>query len=280
MGSRTAISAGVIAVALAAIPAALPPAAALASDCPKGGGLLGEVTGTLCDGVDKVTGTVDSVTGDTLSPVTDGVKETTGEVFGGVGEAAPTGGPVTGTRPGPSPSGTTLLPETIGEVCLPLLACGQETGGAPSASATPSPRPSEESGGSDRRRRDRETGSTPTGTATPGPAYPETEPHFTDAAPTGEPHGEEPAADPDDARIDLLWPNPLAKDLSLPLRDRDVVRPSGPASDLVGTLLTIVLLASAIAATRIVQQRRGRSERPDSIPFEPAPAGASRHRLA
>jgi hypothetical protein len=77
-----------------------------------------------------------------------------------------------------------------------------------------------------------------------------------------------------------LWPNPFADELALPVHKQRIVRPSTPASDVVGTALTIILLATAVLATRIVQQRKQRSEQPDSIPFEPARQGNSRHRLA
>jgi hypothetical protein len=64
------------------------------------------------------------------------------------------------------------------------------------------------------------------------------------------------------------------------MQDQRVVRPTPPASDVLGTMLTIALLGSAVLATRIVQQRRQRTEPTESIPFEPARAGNGRHRLA
>ncbi|WP_113703674.1 hypothetical protein [Nonomuraea lactucae] len=277
MGSRTAISAGVLAVALAASPAVLPSSAALASDCPKGGGLLGGVTNPVCDAVGKVTGTVDSVTGERLKPATQGLNDTTGQVLGEVGETAPTTGPSAGAEPAPTPSRTALLPRALENVCLPVLACAPAATGAP---ATPGPEASapvsDDTRTGDRRGREKETVVVPTG----APAYPDSEPHIMDVTPTGEPVTAEPTADPDEPRIDLLWPNPLAKDLSIPLGDRLIVRPGRPASDVLGTALTIALLISAIAATRVVQQRRRRAEQPESIPFEPLPANAGRHRLA
>ncbi|MBB6348379.1 hypothetical protein FHU36_004924 [Nonomuraea muscovyensis] len=294
MGSRTAISAGVLAVALVAIPLALPISAALADDCPGGGGLLGGVTDAVCDTVDKVTGTVDTLTGDTLKPVTGGLNETTDKVLGKVGEVAPTRKPGDDAGSDPTPSQTALLPEPLDEVCLPVLACTADRRaiGDPSTPApdvtSPAPRSSRSPGsdsGTDStdddsaiERRAREEATVTPPTSTPWP--PDSEPHQLHSDPVDEPVTDEPTADPDDARIDLLWPNPLVKDLTLPMGDRDVVRPSPPASDVLGTSLTIALLISAIAATRIVQQRRQRVEQPESIPFEPAPANTGRHRLA
>ncbi|MFD0473084.1 hypothetical protein ACFQ0B_36035 [Nonomuraea thailandensis] len=48
------------------------------------------MTNTLCDVVEAVTGTVDTLTGGATDPVTDGVDKVTDEVLGRVGEAAPT----------------------------------------------------------------------------------------------------------------------------------------------------------------------------------------------
>lgn len=290
MGSRTAISAGVLAVALVAIPLALPASAALARDCPSGGGLLGGVTDAVCDTVGKVTGTVDTLTGDTLKPVTDGLDDTAGTVLGKVGEVAPTGRPDSGARSpetGTGPSEPTLLPEPLPDVCLPVLSCpayrrgaGDPATPAPEVSSS-APRPARSSepdddGRMDRREREETAVTPPTGS----PRHPDNEPHTLNSEPAGEPVTDEPTADPDDARIELLWPNPLVKDLTLPLGDQQVVRPSPPVSDVLGTSLTVALLVSAIAATRIVQQRRQRAEQPESIPFEPAPANTGRHRLA
>ncbi|MEU8249570.1 hypothetical protein [Nonomuraea sp. NPDC048916] len=283
MGSRSAISAGVLAVTLAAIPLTAPPtsAAAAAADCPNGGGLLGGVTDGLCDVVDVVTGTVDTLTGDTVKPVTKGLNDTTDEVLGTVGKVGPTGTPSSENAPEPS-HGATLLPETLGKVCLPVLACGDRDSGD-EAAPKPTPKVSdpapEATGSADKRAREdeREDATAPTTAPTMGPTPPQSEPYLMDTS--EDPVADEPTVDTDDARIDLLWPNPFARELSVPMRER-VVRPSGPASDVVGTGLTIALLASAIAATRIVQQRRQRSERSDSIPFEPVRAAGGRHRLA
>src|SRR5690606_39415882 len=99
MGSRTAISAGILAVSLVALPAAAGPAAAQAGDCEQGGGgLLSGVTDTLCDAVGAVTGTVDKLTGGLTEPLTTGLDKTTDKLLGTVGEAIPT------TRPSSSHS--------------------------------------------------------------------------------------------------------------------------------------------------------------------------------
>ncbi|WP_336208812.1 hypothetical protein [Nonomuraea sp. LPB2021202275-12-8] len=287
MGSRTAISAGVLVVALAAIPLAAPPAAALAADCERGGGLLSGVTDGLCSAVEAVTGTVDTLTGGLTKPVTKGLDETTDTVLGKVGEAVPTtrstSPPPSSAKPTPSAKPKrTLLPETLGEVCLPVLACDDQgeldvltptpTAG-PKQSRRPTPTPSDprrERGG------DRDARDEVVGLPTDAPTPPDNRPHTMD----NEEPIVEPKADPDDLRIDLLWPNPFAEELAVPVRKQRIVRPSTPASDVVGTALTIILLATAVLATRIVQQRRQRSERPDSIPFEPARPGNGRQRLA
>lgn len=281
MGSRTAISAGVLAVVLAAIPLTAP--AAMAADCPGGGGLLGGVTDGLCDVVDVVTGTVDTLTGDTLKPVTKGLNDTADQVLGTVGEVAPTA-PSRRSTPEPSQR-STLLPETLGKVCLPVLACDEQADGDEAPKATPKksePAPeSTDSAGKKAREQEQDDAAAPTTAPTTGPTPPQSEPYLLDTTwPQHEdPVADEPTVDTDDARIDLLWPHPFARELSEPLRQR-VVRPSSPASDVAGTTLTIALLISAIAATRIVQQRRQRGDQPASIPFEPVRTAGGRHRLA
>ncbi|SDK99997.1 hypothetical protein [Nonomuraea jiangxiensis] len=275
MGSRTAISAGVLAVALAAVPMAAPAASAAAQDCTRDGGLLSGVTNALCDVVNAVTGTVGTLTGGTTDPVTEGVEKTTDEVLGKVGEAVPTADASPSRRADSSPVPTItsdgLVPETLKEVCLPVLACdGREADTAGTLSPTPS-------AGHSRRppREGRVEPSPPTPTRTQ--ARPESRPQLTE---TARPVQKKETASAEEPRVDLLWPNPFAHELTVPMQDRRVVRPSPPASDVLGTALTIALLGSAVLATRIVQQRRHRKEPVESIPFEPARAGNSRHRLA
>ncbi|MER6513431.1 hypothetical protein ABT158_41940 [Nonomuraea sp. NPDC001636] len=288
MGSRTAISAGVLAVALAAIPVGAPAASAAVQGCPGEGGLLSGVTDTLCDVVGALTGTVDEVTGGKADPVTKGVDKATGEVLGTVGDAVPTGRPAKPSRsdrPSPSPSHSDLVPETLKDVCLPVLACDDQ-GVLPSLTASPTPTASPGTGTETEtersrgdRPRERETDEATAPLPTQPPTPPQHQPYtLDDERPVT---AEEPTADPDDSRVELLWPNPFGRELAVPLRDQRVVRPSPPAHDVLGTVLTIVLLGSAVLATRIVQQRRHRAEPSESIPFEPAPAGGSgRHRLA
>ncbi|NUW41717.1 hypothetical protein [Nonomuraea rhodomycinica] len=300
MGSRTARSAGVLATALAAsavtvalvVPVAGP---AEADDCPKGGGLLGGVTGTVCDTVGKVTDTVGNVTGGKAKGLTDKVDDTTGKVLGTVGEVVPTTRADLGRKsePGPAPTTAgTLLPRTLGDVCLPVLACDDQSvrddGATPGPSATalsPAQRRTAQPGqptrsDAARQRKDDDTRPTTAPTAVPTrPAtQPDSQPYLLDTK--EERIGEEPEADPEEPRIDLLWPHPLVRDLTAPLHDQQLVRPSAPASDVLGTALTVLLLLSAVAATRVVQQRRHRSEQGDSIPFEPSTAANGRHRLA
>ncbi|HEX4812678.1 MAG TPA: hypothetical protein VFV66_07975 [Nonomuraea sp.] len=277
MGSRTAISAGVLAVALAAVPGAAPAAAATGAatqDCDRGGGLLSGLTNTLCDVVKTVTGTVDTLTRDTTDPLTSQVDKTTDDVLGRVGEAVPTARPSAARTPKPSPAPTrTQHTPGIGEVCLPVLPCDGETvvdamTPSPEASATPSPTRTAKP-----RLRERRASTAPLAPATPVQSRPQ-------QLDTGRPVTDRPTADADDPRVDLLWPNPFAHELTVPMQDQRVVRPTPPASDVLGTTLTIALLGSAVLATRIVHQRRRRSEPVESIPFEPAHTPASRHRLA
>ena len=278
MRSRTAISAGALALALAAIPVVGSPALAEAADCTRGDGLLSGVTNGLCDVVEAVTGTVDTLTGDTLNPVTKKVDKTADDVLGTVGDAVPTTVPTTSAQPQPTPSNDHLLPNTLSEVCLPGLACAtpdaqtqHEDPDAPEDSAKPTPTAKPN-------KREKKDSTTTTTLPTEGPTPPQTEPTELDT--TQHPVKDIQTADTDEPRIDLLWPNPFVRDLTDPMRDQHIIRPSKPASDVLGTSLTIALLTSAILATRIVQQRRQRTEQPDSIPFEPARANNSRHRLA
>jgi hypothetical protein len=270
MGSRTAFSAGVLAVALAAVPGAAPAAATTAAqDCTRDGGLLSGVTNTLCDVVDTVTGTVDSLTGGTTEPVTSGVDKTADEVLGTVGEAVPTGkaSPAQSGKPSAEATRTGQVPERHGDACVPAPACEDKT---VRDRLSPRPTPSPE-----RTPRGREKESSAVATTVPMP--PESRPQQTGA---GRPVTERATADSDEPRVDLLWPNPFAHELTVPMQEQRVVRPTPPASDVLGTALTITLLGSAVLATRIVQQRRRRTEPVESIPFEPAHAGSGRHRLA
>ncbi|MGI5289586.1 hypothetical protein ACQEVF_40475 [Nonomuraea polychroma] len=273
MGSRAAISAGVLAVALSTAPAAASATVSTGSvtgqDCTREGGLLSGVTNTLCDVVNTVTDTVDSLTGGTTDPVTSGVDKTTDDVLGRVGTAVPTDTPSPSKTAGPSatPSKTGLVPDGLGDVCLPVLAC-EDKSVHDKVSPRPTPSP-------DRTSRDGEKDSSAVPTGEPRP--PESRPQQMD---NERPVSERPAADTDEPRVDLLWPNPFAHELTVPMQDQQVIRPTPPASDVLGTVLTIALLGSAVLATRIVQQRRQRAEQVESIPFEPARVGSGRHRLA
>lgn len=269
MRSRTAISAGVLAMALSAIPALATAAGAEARDCSRGGGLLSGVTNGLCDVVGAVTGTVDNLTGDSLKPVTKGVDGATDGLLGTVGQVAPTAT----AKPSPTTRKSDLLPDAIGPVCLPVLACGDQSvlntlTPTPTASDPAAAKPSPTA--SPRHSHHQDTQVLPT----EAPTMPQSEPYLLDT--TEQPVKDDPTADPDQPRIDLLWPNPYAQELISPLNDQRVVRPVSPASDVIGTTLTVALLLSAVAATRIVQQRR---QRTGSIPFERRTT-TGRHRLA
>ncbi|MEW9551673.1 hypothetical protein [Nonomuraea sp. NPDC050783] len=296
MGSRATISAGILAAALVAVPGAAPAAAAVsaAQDCTRDGGLLSGVTNALCDVVGTLTGTVDTLTGGTTGRVTDPVESTADELLGRVGEAVPTGRPSASdpaasrpatSRPATSRPATSRSPGATrtGPSGRREETCAGERGCAAGEPAgTPRPRPDGSAGSTGRAERSR---GRPAGKASAAPAATGLGP-----TPAGSPlpratgegrrAGERLAADPDEPRVDLLWPNPFAHELTVPLQDQRVVRPTPPASDVLGTALTIALLGSAVLATRIVQQRRQRTEPVETIPFEPAPAGGGRQRLA
>lgn len=302
MGSRTAISAGILAMSMAALPAAAGPAAASTADCEHGrGGLLSGVTDGLCDVVGSVTGTVDRLTGGLTEPITGGLEKTTDKVLGTVGDVVPTTRPRSSDTPSadPAPSASpkksALLPTPLDEVCLPGLACeGEgllestlrptpETPARRTAEPEPEPEPEPERERGERRR-DREEEeeeadalptAAPTVRPTPGPTPPPA--RETHSIGDGEkPVADEPVADPEDLRVDLLWPDPFTDRLPLPVVEEPVVRPVAKASDVVGTTLTVVLLGTAVLASRVVQLRRRRSEQQETMPFEPA----GRHRLA
>ncbi|MGA5761066.1 hypothetical protein [Nonomuraea bangladeshensis] len=288
MGSRTAISAGVLAVALVAVPGAGPAVAATAGaqDCTRDGGLLSGVTNTLCDVVGTLTGTVDTLTGGLTDPVTKPVEKTTDEVLGRVGEAVPTGrADTSGETAAPSPDATRTTKsrgqEEDDECDTPDACAGDPVPRAGTTSSAP-PRRGRSASPSVKK-----PATTPTASATASAVPGVTAPPSGSARPRpagddGREEREESAraADPEEPRVELLWPNPFARELTVPLRDQWVVRPTPPASDVLGTVLTIALLGSAVLATRIVQQRRQRTEPVESIPFEPARAGGGRQRLA
>lgn len=283
MGSRVAISAGVLALALAAVPLGGVPAFAEARDCERGNGLLSGVTNGLCQIVDGVTDAVDGVTGDTVKPVTKGVDDTAGQVLDPLGDVAPTtkadkpspSGP-SGKQPQPDSSPDTLLPDALDDVCLPVLACGDQSV-LGDLTHSPDPLPTEPG------KRTATPTPSPTSTdeqeavPTDGPTQPPSHPQLMETDTTTV--TDEPTIDTDEPTFDLLWPNPLSERLSGKMRDHQVVRPSATDTDAIGTALTTALLVSAILATRVIQQRRRRDDQNPSIPFEPLPH-TGRHRLA
>ncbi|QYC42864.1 hypothetical protein Nocox_26315 [Nonomuraea coxensis DSM 45129] len=291
MGSRTAISAGVLAVALVAVPGAAPAVAATAGaqDCTRDGGLLSGVTNTLCDVVGTLTGTVDALTGGVTDPVTRPVEKTTDELLGRVGEVVPTGRPTgSGNAASPSPDATRTARSHGQEDdgCDTPVACAGEP--VPRSGTTTSAPPQRERPSQPSEKK--KPAATATTSPTSGPAVPAVtasppwsarpRPADDDAREENE-ESSRSTADPEEPRVELLWPNPFARELTVPLQDQRVVRPTPPASDVLGTVLTIALLGSAVLATRIVQQRRQRTEPVESIPFEPARVGGgSRQRLA
>lgn len=285
---RSVVSIGVLALALTAVPMGAGAATAQARDCERGGGALSGVTDGLCDLVDEVGDAVDDLTGDSLAPVTDRLGKGADTVLGTVGEAAPTSKPVAPPRgdddageESAGQPGEGLVSETLEETCLTVPACDEdddrddfddlgepddppETAPADARRPKPTPTPS---ASPTPRERDQDTAAAPTR----GPLPPDQQPQLID---TPDPVVADPGkADADQVRVEPMWPGSFADELSGKWPGHQVVRPSAPAGDVLGTTLTAILLASAVLAARVVQRRRGREQGAGSIPFEPVQIG-------
>jgi hypothetical protein len=287
---RSAISAGALALALGGgipVVAAASGTVARAADCPQGGGLLGGVTSGLCQTVDGVTDAVDGLTGSPLAPVTGQLDATAEKALKPVDELAPTeraradegssSAPpdASGDARGKGDEG--LLPEVLGEVCLPLVdspecAASAATTSVPDRAGRPTatPAPAKSRKPDKPRQGDGEEAGIPLQSASPRP--PETRTHTTEVRDPGLP---EPfAVDAEAPRVDPLWPGPLTQELQQRMPGERAVTPTR-SSDPLGTALTAALLAAAVLAVRLVYARRAEEE---SIPFEPFRVG--RHRVA
>ncbi|MBG0832984.1 hypothetical protein HS041_35365 [Planomonospora sp. ID67723] len=282
---RSAISAGALALALGGgIPmiAGVPMDAARQPDCGNGGGLLGGLTGGLCQVVDAATDVVDGLTDDSLAPVTKGVDGTTGAVLGG-GESAPREEPKATTPAAPDVAEKPaekkgLLPKVLGGTCLPLVAssgCDASESAPPPDSAAP---PDAAESGSTRDGRtkkdrgpERERKTVPPSQGSP--ARPETRTHTTEVSDPVLP--EPPVIDIEAPRLDSLLPGPLIQEFQNRMPGRQTVTPTR-RSDPLGTALTTALLVAAVLAVRMMYGRRAAGK--SSIPFEPLSAG--RHRVA
>jgi len=95
-------------------------------------------------------------------------------------------------------------------------------------------------------------------------------------SPTPRPH----RADLDKAELPLLLPGPTLPAIKQRTSGEQHVKPRKPDDDVVGTVLTAVLLLSAVLAARVVSTRNARQERRQTIPLEPGHARGRRHRLA
>jgi hypothetical protein len=295
---RSAVSASAIALALSIAPLAADPAEASAAalDCePRAGGLLAPVTNGLCEVVGGATGTVDTVTGGTLTPVTGTVDKAADKVLNGVGDvpADPkaTIAPTTSAPPGsPAPEPRVPLPTLLDQVCLPLvtaLGCTAEKTAPTPAPAAPAPRTTngptrsqkdEKKQASADDRRDRtgrevaETGHGPFPVEAPAP---DLRPQF-----VGHPEPIDPVRpriDLEAPRADLLWP--FLGQVHGEVRGPRAA-PAGHGSDALGTALTTLMLLSAVFGAHVAYRRRVGTRHGDSIPFEPLPVGGGRHRLA
>ncbi|MGJ6961826.1 hypothetical protein ACSDR0_07910 [Streptosporangium sp. G11] len=83
-----------------------------------------------------------------------------------------------------------------------------------------------------------------------------------------------PVVDAEAPRVELLWPAPVMQELQRQMPSERPVTPSR-SSDTASTVLSTVVLVSAILAVRLLYSRRTVRE---SIPFDPAPPG--HHRVA
>src|SRR5437868_3404359 len=148
---RSVVSIGLLTLVLVACPISASAASARIRDCEKGGGLLSTVTDGLCTLVDKGTAAVDDLTGGALTPVTNGVQESTGEVLGTVGGVVPTATPGGATPPPTEPPGATAAPTGTDPACHLRAACAHPSGhqapigphGPPQQSPSPTPTPAE-----------------------------------------------------------------------------------------------------------------------------------------
>ncbi|GAA3447298.1 hypothetical protein [Planomonospora venezuelensis] len=288
---RSAISAGALALALGGgIPmiAGVPADSARQPDCGSGGGLLGGLTGGICQVVDTATDVVDGLTGDALDPVTDGLDgtaETLNDTAGGGSEERPepkataSAGPGAAEGSGGEPAEEKgLLPKVLGDTCLPLVASAScdDSGSAPPPEQEGRPDSSSESGSTrtgkaeKEERKEEEKEAVP-----PSPAAshrPEPRTHTTEVSDPVLP--EPPVIDIESPRLDPLLPGPLIQEFQQRLPSRQTVTPTR-RSDPLGTILTTALLAAAILAIRMMYGKRAAEK---SIPFEPLRAG--RHRVA
>jgi hypothetical protein len=146
-----------------------------------------------------------------------------------------------------------------------------EASPTPSPSATPSASPSRREGVPPARK-------SPVPVPTDRLPPPATSPPDTRTLTTdvGEPVSPSPSpvVDAEAPRVELLWPAPVMQELQRRMPSERPVTPSR-SSDTASTVLSTVVLVSAILAVRLLYSRRKVRE---SIPFEPAPPG--HHRVA
>jgi hypothetical protein len=257
-------------------------AAVLPSDCGVGDGALAQIGAGVCGVVGGVvdlttsvttgiTGTLDT-TGGTQDETTGGTSNDqasgsgSGESSGGLGDAVDdvTGGISRTTEtPATKPTASSAAcPETA--TCDRVTRKSRTTTHRRSDARPPSSHRSSPDGGGP--------------TATPSIGVTRTRP-----VPT--PTGNERKTGPGKGRLSSLWPDPPLPALAGDLRARPI-RPARVMAhksddDVIGTSLTMALLLSAILATRVVSARRGRIDRRETIPLQPAiGVGQGRHRVA
>ncbi|GAA4220445.1 hypothetical protein FHR32_006526 [Streptosporangium album] len=290
---RTAIFAGVLMLTLGGgitVVTATSAAAVTQADC-DGGGLLGGITSGLCRAVGTVGDVVNGLTGTGASPGPDGggpgtAQETTAD------DARPSSAPDTkAATDGAGNDG--LLPKTLDDVCLPLVASpecmgpsaisapertenAQETEKAEEPATRSRPRPSRTAEPEPEPDRDK---AAPLPTEPLRPPEPRTRTADMDDPVVPQPS---PVIDAEAPRVDLLWPGTAMQEFQRRMQELLKGTPPGEravtptrSSDTLGTVLTTILLIAAILAVRVLYTRRTGEE---SIPLEPFKAG--RHRTA
>ncbi|MBO3748732.1 hypothetical protein J5X84_21855 [Streptosporangiaceae bacterium NEAU-GS5] len=293
------ITVGALAFALGGGVQALAISPAFARDC-TAGGLLSQVTNTVCTVANTVTSAVDSATGGAASSVTstvnstvDSAAEAVDDAASGLSSAAPsakssTTPGVTGAVTETAKTVTDAVKQTVnntvtsavtGTVTDAVNNATDDDGGAGCLPSGVSPKCGRDvrpgSQGKDRPAT-RDGGTLPT-EPPHGRGYdqPQTRPSLLREGPVEPVH----RVDVDQAGLPLLIPGQFVPGLAelhaQPVRPRQ-------AYDTLATTLTAVLLLSAVLATRIVAARRQRDglEDIETLPLSGLSVSRGRHRLA
>ncbi|WP_147425062.1 hypothetical protein [Bailinhaonella thermotolerans] len=231
-----------------------PPAAPVrGGECPGGDGLLGGLTGGLCEVADGLTDVLDGLTGGGTKDATKPADDALGDTLGGAKDAEE-------KFPGSGQDGQDgqgrqedREDEDDREGAAPGQRDDEGSGASPAPAAPPKGEDGQGAAGPRPNRTSTWTIKDPDAARErPGRATP--------------PPGRVPA-DTGDTRVPLLWgPGPVAPTIAAP---QTPAPPAREPYDAIGTALTAALLLSAVLATRIVSTRQAESSRPGSMPFEP-----------